>query len=109
MSNAAFVDLDIQNVPLFEGGVDIGGPPISQMQGRFSHILFRNVRLPKQRFQFRTDFVAPIHPQGFEASNILFDHVEFHPITWAAYSDPLALPEGVRIESSYPAGGAPNK
>lgn len=99
LTNAAFVDLNIENTPVYNtAGVDWGGPPWSQMQSKFDHIYFRNVKLPNQRFMIRSDVVWPDKPQGWEAKNVLFQQVELHHATWEAYckGEP---PPGTRFES----------
>src|SRR5690606_17379791 len=101
--NTAFINIDIDNEPIFRSGINFGTPPASQMISSFSHILFRDVRLPEQRFELRTDFNPKETNQWFEGENILFQRVGFHPLTWEIYSNETNWPVGVRFESCYAA------
>ena len=79
LANSALVDLDIENEMVLRDGQNVGGPPFSQMQSSFSHVLFRDLKLPNQRFGLRTDFNDPaVTNQWFEAQNVLFENCEFH-------------------------------
>ena len=76
-----------------------GGPPWSQMQSSFDHILFRDVKLPNQRLMLRTDHSDPLVTNlWFEAKNVVFEDCLFHQETWRTYCAPTAAPiEGVRF------------
>ena len=99
LSNSAFVDLNIINTPVMENGQNWGGPPWSQMQSSFDHVLFRNVKLPNQRLMLRTELSDPLVTNlWFEAKDVVFEDCLFHRETWRTYCAPTATPiEGVRF------------
>lgn len=103
MTNCAFVDVNVENVRVFQSGIDWGGPPWSQMQSKFDHILFRDIKLPCQRLMVRDDLTSATTNQWWEGRNIVFERVGFHPQTWAVYSNPAKCPPGVRFISCYSA------
>ena len=103
MTNSAFVNLQIENVPVFRGEEDRGGPPFSQMSAKFDHILFRDIELRNQVMLLRTDLLEGESNQFFNAKNVLFERVAFHAVSWSRYCDPASpdfqLVEGVRFEN----------
>lgn len=107
MTNSAFVDCDFTNNLITNGSyTNWGGPPFSQMLSRFSHIIFKNIRLPNQRFFLRNDVDS--NNQAWFAVNVIFDNVELH---WANYDeyidtssdDYIGPPEGVTFINCYTA------
>ncbi|MBS0261588.1 MAG: hypothetical protein JSS02_06485 [Planctomycetes bacterium] len=69
MTDAAFVDWDVfTDDPR-------GGPPFTQFQGVLNNVLFQNVKVPRQRFLFRTE--AKMGLNALRASQVVFDDCEF--------------------------------
>jgi hypothetical protein len=95
LSNSAFVNIYAQNVPVYDGGENMGGPPWSQLGPTLEHVLFWDVTLPNQRLMIR---IEPSTPP--RAKNVSFKRVTLHPATWNAYCGPAAEPpEGVLFEA----------
>lgn len=94
MTNCAFVNIDCQNHDL-DG---LGGPPFSQLQSGFNHVLFLRANLPSQRLILRTDMNSTVI--GWGAKNVLFKDCQLHPLTYTQYvANPGNVPAGVRFES----------
>ena len=96
LSNAAFVNCSFDNKPA--GSIqNTNGPPFSQMQSSFQHIIFRNVSLPWQRFILRTELTGN---KAWSSSDVIFEDCELHFITYNNYvnqnsSQYLGAPPGV--------------
>jgi hypothetical protein len=59
LSNSAFVNIYAQNVPVYDGGENMGGPPWSQLGPTLEHVLFWDVTLPNQRLMIRIEPSTP--------------------------------------------------
>jgi len=101
MRNVAFVDLRFDMHPVWNNGVNWGGAPWSQLQGKYDHVIFQNVELANQRIMLRSD--VNTGAEAFEAKNLLFRDVGLHPLTYDAYVGPGgAAPLGVSFVGCYP-------
>ena len=100
MSNSAFVDLRFINEPIYASdGSTIGGPPWSQFQSSFDHILFDNVSLPNQQL------IIDEKTEGRDAwgaKNVVFKNSRFIWRTYDRYCQGVS-PQGttfINCESS---------
>lgn len=82
MSNSAFVNCSFLHNVKPGPGNNTGGPPFSQMQSSFEHILFTNVSLPWQHFVFRTDMTGN---RSWHAKDVIFQNCELHYLTYKKY------------------------
>jgi hypothetical protein len=107
MRNTAFVNLRFEMHPVFQWSnnanayVNAGGPPWSQLQGKFDHVLFERIELANQRLILRTGPEVPVF-ERFEAKNLVFREMGMHPLTFTDYHNPAAVPAGVQFIDCYP-------
>jgi hypothetical protein len=95
LRNAAFVNIDMMNVPTYyDDGTIRGGPPFSQMMSRFEHVIFRNIQLPNQRFLLRTDVDSN---QEFFAKYLHFENAWLFPDSFNNLQN--HTPNGVTVEN----------
>jgi hypothetical protein len=107
MRNTAFVDIKFEMHPIFiwsnnaNAYVNAGGPPWTQLQGKFDHVIFDGVELANQRLILRTGNEVPQF-ERFEARNLLFRDMGMHPLTFNDYGGAGASsPTGVQFVNCY--------
>ena len=103
LNNSAFVNISVENTYDLPENLTNGGTPYSQIQSKINSVLFQDISLPKQRLFLRTDFSPEVTNQWFEANNLVFKRVQFHPLTWDTYSIESNWPDGVKFINCYDA------